>query len=487
MNIHTSTPRRVPTLTVVARQARLAVGLIVALFALLAGPVHGDEAAELDARIRAAETRIDLMLERYTERHPDMVYARGVLADLRAARAKAAAGASVGAAPSTTVPHAAPQAPAPQRTPPISQVAALPPVTAPPRVPLPRAVAREQRAVSYARDFKQLCASKGVLACFDFDGPAPLSSKVGKIAGELAASSGGEVRARVYHGDETRGGGALRMDFLARDGADHGSFIFTVDTFGEGDRLILQWRQWFSPALITRFSPDGRQLMPAIGGGGAKQVNIGEIGDKRGCSFGEIVAGNVYWGGALSVYHGCGLWYRPMTPAPIGAADPSDYDLQPGGDVSCRYRYFGAQKDYLYPTVPANLLEVPGLGGVVNPERYHGCIGWVDGQWITFRIEVDIAFCRTSWGTGGIPADCLESKGRLRYWLKYADEDQPWLVMDAPLPLRWQAGHSERYGRFTFLPYNTGEVASGKKPQAFTMYDDIVVARNIDALPWPRD
>ena len=259
----------------------------------------------------------------------------------------------------------------------------------------------------------------------------------------------------------------------------------------EGDRMTVQWRQWFSPELVTTFSADGHRILPTVGGGGAKQMVIMEMGDPRGCSFGQIVANNGYWVGKIGIYHGCDLWFTPRAPTGLGRRDPSDVDVQPGGDNVCRYRYFRnslkSGVDYLYPTRPENLLDVPAFGDVIDPHRYHGCIGWKAGQWITFRLEVGIAYCRAEWKTRDIPADCTGTHGRVRYWLKYADERKPWLVIDYPMPLRWRQGHSERYGRFAFLPYNTGEKPRADKPAAYTLYDDIVIARNAENLAWPAD
>jgi hypothetical protein len=85
-----------------------------------------------------------------------------------------------------------------------------------------------------------------------------------------------------------------------------------------------------------------------------------------------------------------------------------------------------------------------------------------------------------------VPVACADTPGRLRYWVKYADERRPWLVIDYRMPLRWRAEHSGRYGRFMFVPYNTGEQARPDKPPAYTLYDEIVIARNVDVLPWPE-
>ncbi|MCP5157419.1 MAG: hypothetical protein H6983_24810 [Ectothiorhodospiraceae bacterium] len=374
----------------------------------------------------------------------------------------------------------------------MSAVAAPTAVQASPSTtPVPIAAAREARQVEYVDSFASLCGMLGVLACFDFEGGQPLLGHPGVYRGDLRKSSDGRVRARVYRGPETAGGTSVRMDFAPEDGADHGTFAVTVDAFGEGDRMTVQWRQWFSKEMVAANGLSGGDIKRDIGGGGAKQLGINEIGDPAGCSFGEIVTNTYYWSGIASLYHGCGLWYSPKTKAPVGRADPSDFDMQPGGDNVCRYRYLGYSGeppiDFIYPTNPVNLLEVPKLSAVADALRYHGCLGWVAEQWVTFRLEIDIAFCREPWGSKGMPESCRDLPGQLRYWMKLENEDKPWLVFDVQMPLRWKEGHSERYGRFLFLPYNTGEKPKADKPAAFTLYDDIVIARNLAPMPWVRD
>ena len=353
---------------------------------------------------------------------------------------------------------------------------------------------RGTRPIRHARTFAELCEEPGVLACFDFDGERPLASRVGTLTASLGATRDRPAKAYLYRGPETRGGGAVRMDFLPSDGPDHGGLTFTLNEFREGDTIVVQWRQWFSPELVTTFDSERRPIKSAVGGDGAKQLIINEIGDPAGCSFGQIVA-NTSWNGPVGLYHGCGLWATPNVPDPTGT-DPYDYDIQPGGDNACRYRYVSHDRNlpnvaYLFPTDPPDLLTVPGFHKPVVPGRYHGCIGWKPAQWMTFRLEVTLVFCPEPW-TGRIPPACQnlthgDSAARIRYWVKYQEDPRPWLVYDFPMPMRWREGHSGRYGRFGFTPYNTNETPSNNKPSAFVLYDDIFVAKNPRTPPWPID
>lgn len=443
------------------------------------GATAADDALDLDQRIRFVQSELEALSSRYTEQHPDVRAARRLLDELRARRSKI---------PAPAVPPVV--APLPTAPPPASIAPAAPsvppPVAVTPAPPPPVAVARQHRKFQYAADSAALCRSEGVIACFDFEGDAPLQSKVGDYRGMLSTSSDGKVRAQIGAGLGARGGHAVRMDIRAEDAADHGAFVVQADAFGKGDWLTVQWRQWFSDGLPTTFSASGERQRPLIGGDGMKQLSISEIGDAAGCTFSEVVLTNLYWSGFPMLYHGCGLWFTPRVAAPIGASDAADFDLQPGGDNVCRYRYIRNDIDYLYPTTPANLLTVPGLNAIAHPRRYHGCIGWRAGQWMTFRIEFKIDFCKQEWRGESVPSACVK-QGRMRLWLKYADEDKPWLITNRRIPLRWQPGLSERYGRFMFTPYNNNEAPATDKPPAFTLYDDIVIARNNHHLPWPRD
>lgn len=452
-------------------------GFRVALLVVLSGALWLSpvSAGDADANIDELEARVDDLLLRFTEKHPDVVALRAAIRDLRAIAAGGA-----------------------QQHPPVLGNSAGEQFEGDTRSATdrndderPRSLAetRETRSVRYQESFDALCNTPGVVACFDFEGQAPLASRVGSLAGELLQSSDGIVRARIEDGAGLLGEHSLHMDFRAEDGSDHGAFVVIADEFKEGDYMTVQWRQWFSPELVTTFSRDNRPQLPQVGGDGAAQIVISEIGPREGCTFGELVANNYSWSGILSMYHGCGLWYTTRTDAPIGVRDSTDFDLQPGGDTACRYRYFynryPRKVDYLYPTEPADIRTIPEFADIVRPAAYHGCLGWRAGQWMTFRIEVKIAYCRDS-KTGDLPPACMTVGGRLRYWLKYADEDKPWLVLDYPLALRWLPSHSERYGRFMFTPYNSNESPRKGKPPGFTRYDDIVIAKNVRDLPWPR-
>jgi hypothetical protein len=414
------------------------------------------------------------LLERLTDRHPDVVRINSDIQDLDA---RIAALSKI-AEPKTeleTVSLANPVS---------AGVASEIKVA---KAPSPQLV---ERRIQYDDSFNNVCARPGVLACFDFEGDSPIESTMSSKKGALSLDSKGAEQPKYERGFRARGRTSLRMNYLASDAANHGAFDVLMDEYEEGDTMVVQWRQWFSPELVVHFDENRLPVYPKVGGDGSKQLTIAEIGDTNGCSFGGfgLTTSRFLF---LVISHGCNIWYVPNNRDPTGT-DRADLDFQPGGDNTCRYNYqshasYLRDVDYVYPTVPKNLLDEPRFSDSVGENLVHGCFGWLPNQWITFRFELTIQFCREAWNTNEIPESCRDLPGRVRYWVKYSNERRPWLVYDKQMPTRWHDAHSGRFGHFKFTPYNTNEKPLPNKPPAFTLYDDIIFAKNVTDLPWPSD
>ncbi|GEM_PF-2759202 len=275
------------------------------------------QAADLDGQIVAARQLVDELLARFTTSHPDVVSAKLVLDRLIARQGSVSGALQSGDAKHRSPPKAAGEV----------GVANVHP-TSP---ALPIAQARQERRVYTVEQFRQLCALPGIVGCFDFEGPEPLSSSRNAIVGALGQSADGRVRSLLYSGPEVGGGHGVRMNFAPEDNADHGSFKVTADVFGPGDLMTVQWSQWLSPSLVRDFDGQGTLNSAQIGGDGPKQLIINEIGDKRGCSFGQVVISNAYWRGIAGMYHGCGLWFSPRQKLELRDGKQRGTDIQPGG------------------------------------------------------------------------------------------------------------------------------------------------------------
>lgn len=80
-----------------------------------------------------------------------------------------------------------------------------------------------------------------------------------------------------------------------------------------------------------------------------------------------------------------------------------------------------------------------------NKDALNSGLGTAGGQWMTFRLEHDIAYSRAvSTTVGTVSEACRAPIGGSRYWAKFAADEQPWLVYDYSMPLRWQPGHAKR-------------------------------------------
>jgi len=145
--------------------------------------------------------------------------------------------------------------------------------------------------------FEQRCAQPGVVKCFGFDSqeetepfiypPYGMTTKRGRVVTDVKAS----------------GAGSLRFEIPSNTGADtSGSFWQNFGTqFGEGEEFFVQWRQRFSPEMLSTYYADGH---------GWKQAIIGE-GDRPGktaysCTQLEVVLQNGDQHGAPEMYHSCG-------------------------------------------------------------------------------------------------------------------------------------------------------------------------------------
>jgi hypothetical protein len=149
--------------------------------------------------------------------------------------------------------------------------------------------------------FALRCAQPGVVKCVGFDSVEETRPYIYPPYGLTVE------RAGIVNDIKASGAGSLRFEIPTNTGSDtSGSFWQNFDDdfavqFGEGEEFFVQWRQRFSPELLSTFYD---------GGGGWKQAIIGE-GDRPGktvysCTQLEVVVQNTYQSGAPQMYHSCG-------------------------------------------------------------------------------------------------------------------------------------------------------------------------------------
>jgi hypothetical protein len=310
--------------------------------------------------------------------------------------------------------------------------------------------------------FARRCHSPDIIRCIGFDSER-------EVGGHVTPAWDGMIRAQLDPLVKASGKASLRFE-IPSESAENTSGTFWVNfsddlsvQFGPGQEFYVQWRQ--------RFSAD--MLSPSMGGGGWKQIAIGE-GDRRGFSSGSctdlgIVMNNNYYRGFPQLYHSCGRKdgrYEGFV-EPVGAP-PRDFLLQ-------------------------NAIREPGCLYSLQGKWVPPCHGYKPDTWMTFQIRVKV-------GTWYRNDRVYRHDSVVQAWV--ADETQPArMIVDfsprdaecqmQPLSLpSCQTGYDlvnldsrARYGKVWLMPYNTGKSVSRTHPTAYTWYDELIISRSPIADP----
>ncbi len=343
-----------------------------------------------------------------------------------------------------------------------------------------------------ADDFARRCAAPGVVRCFSFDSQAETAPYLDAGAStpvvdtSIKASGAGSLKMTIPSNSGANTSGAFQMDFTpgslpCRRTDCPGPYDVQ---FGEGEEFYVQWRQRFSPEVLTTpyRTTDGRTATP-------KLAIIG-TGDRPGipafsCTPLEIVPYASEGTPAVpmfpKLYHSCGAkdgqyeGLLEVVPRP-GFSTP-DYRLQ------------NAVRDNGRPLDPTLncLYTAPG----VPP-----CVSFKPKQWMTFQLHVKI-------GTWYRNTRTYRHDSTIELWV--AEEGQPSrLVMrfdptidpscaaanagrSAPTcQTGWDLfnpGDGSKYGKVWLLPYMTGKDPTQAHPVGYVWYDDLIVSRNRIADP----
>lgn len=311
--------------------------------------------------------------------------------------------------------------------------------------------------------FQDRCAQSGVIKCVGFDNASDFNIGSGGTAGAYGQNSGiypasgtsDYTRAAMDTSVKASGSGSLRFTIPSNTGADtSGSWFTNFSTdlstqFGENAEFFIQWRQRFSPELLsTKF----------VDGNGWKQVIIG-TGDKLGtlyqsCTALELVMQNTYQRGFAQMYNSCtgstshGA-YVPFE-EPFGG---SDYKLQNGRAAPfCLYSQYSSS--YFPPT--------------------GNCFGYAANEWMTYQIQVK---------TGPRVNDEF-TNSYVTVW--GAREGQPSELLMRWGPYNLTAGDpssDQRFGKIWLLPYHTNKNPTQVHPTAYTWFDELIISRNKIADP----
>jgi len=267
-------------------------------------------------------------------------------------------------------------------------------------------------------DFQARCSAPGVLKCVGFNSDS-------EIIPGLGAAWDGVLRGTLDTSVKASGAGSLRFEIPPFSPANTaGSWESSLGAnFGPGTTFYVQFRQRFSPEMLTT----------NFRGGGWKQV-IFHMKSKT-CAAIELTTVNGYYKGFPQMYTDCGG--RAFN-VDLGNGD---YLLQQG-DYQCHYQ---------------------------NPTP-STCASYQSNQWMTFYYKVQL-------GNWGQPTSHIEA------WVAF--EGQPFKkFIDMPnYSLDYNSSPSDVYNYVTLLPYDTGKDPTVNHPTAYTWHDELIVSTQPIAAP----
>jgi hypothetical protein len=310
--------------------------------------------------------------------------------------------------------------------------------------------------------FTERCAQPGVIKCVGFDSADDFSRGSGGANGAYGFSHGiippsgtsDYTRATMDTAIKASGAGSLKFTIPTNSGSDSsGTWFanFSNDNsiqIGANSEFFIQWRQRFSPELLsTRYT----------GGGGWKQVIV-TTGDQPNKTFASceaigVVVQSYYQDGLPIMYNSC-----------TGSASHGPYDGF--------YQFFNG--DYkLQNGRPAPFcLYTQSATSYFAPSG--NCFGYSPNEWITFQVRIK---------TGPRVGD--EWVGSYVTMWAAREGGASELVIDwGPYNLTaGSATENERFGKVWLLPYHTGKSSAQAHPTAYTWYDELVVSRTRIADP----
>ena len=321
-------------------------------------------------------------------------------------------------------------------------------------------------APSAAADFAARCQSPGVVKCVSFDSPSVIAGGYGNPSGVLP---GDPTNLPTIDTSVTlSSSGSLRFGIPSNSGAGSAGSYFTNFSddfsiqFGQGDEFYVQWRQRFSPEMLSTIYN---------GGEGWKQIIVGE-GDRpnttfvNSCTDMELVTVDSYLKNVPRMYHSCG-------------AKDANYE----------------SLDYFDPTL-GNIVVQNAVGCLYPTYVAPPCIKYQANQWMTFQMHVKI-------GTWYQDNKVYKHDSTVQLWV--AQEGQPaTLVIDfSPDPSdpscqaqqvsipNCKTGYDlvntnpvAKYGKVWLLPYDTGKDATQVTAAAYTWYDELIISQQ--RIPDPK-
>ena len=302
-----------------------------------------------------------------------------------------------------------------------------------------------------------------MVKCVGFDDVGDFNIGAGGTTGPYGQNSGifapsgtsDYSRATRDTSVKASGNSSLRFTIPAQAGADTSGSYFTNFSkdlsvqFGENSEFFVQWRQRFSPELLTTVFPGGEGWKQAIIGTGDQPSRL-----DTSCSALTVVTQNVFHRGFAQMYNSCTGSTSHGPYDPFEKAIPGDFELQPGRPApGCLYSQ-GATNSYFPPK--------------------GNCFGYFPNEWMTFQIRIK---------TGPRVNDEF-SNSFVTLWIGREGKASEEVITWGPYNLTaGPPGDNQRFGKITLLPYNTQRDPSATNPVAYTWYDELIISRSKIADP----
>ena len=299
---------------------------------------------------------------------------------------------------------------------------------------LPVAVANEQVSASknqepaeqQPQDFDARCHAPGVLVCQGFDSPLITITAKWPAPG-LYPAWDGTVRGTFDRAQKASGEGSLRFEIPSHSSANAAGYWRQPfgRNFGQGSTFYVQFRERFSPEMLTNNWGDTTW----------KQVIFHNEGST--CGAVELTTTQYYHSGFPIMYTDCGG--RSLV---TNDGNPP-YQQQQGG-YNCWYAKTNPKDCFLYPA----------------------------NQWVTFYYQVSIGH----WGKpdSAINAWVGVNEKPLRQWIK-----MPNFMLRNDHP-------GQDYDCLTLLTYMTNKNTSVDHPTAYAWYDELLVSTRPISPPTPQ-
>jgi hypothetical protein len=317
-------------------------------------------------------------------------------------------------------------------------------------------------------DFASRCGASGVLRCVGFDDPKDIAGQIGDPTGILP----GSVSSPTLD-TSTKASGASSLKFAIIANADDnpaGSYFanfsddFSVQ-FSDGQEFFVQWRQRFTPEMITTM------WLQADGSTTAWKQTIIGTGDQPGCSpsaVGDLESGQGH----------CAFSCTALEIVTIDDYDlrfPVMYDSCTGSTSHGPYDPFeepyGSDDFKLENALPAPYCTYHTQGNGTHGD----CFLYQPNEWMTFQAHVKLGRRSNDEWVGSIVELFVAREGqpsvRVVDWGDTA-AGHPAYNLTAGNPAL-----DERFGKVWLLPYMTGKASSQPNAAAATWYDELIVSR----------